>query len=117
VPEEDPDVPPKNSGAAGAQASVTSNDSPGISLSGLRLLIASESFDDYLMYQPDGGIWVPLMKVSWRWGGTVEGDGNHFTPVGDLDSPPFTQAVIANSEPEWTSFIPEPPQWQQIPWI
>ena len=31
----------------------------------------SESFDDYLIYRPTGGIWVTLGKMTWSWSASV----------------------------------------------
>ena len=38
----------------------------------------SDSFDMYLMYQPIGGQWVPLQKVSWHWDGAGSWNGTNW---------------------------------------
>ena len=31
----------------------------------------SNSYHTWLMYQPPGGVWVPLQDITWNWGGTA----------------------------------------------
>ncbi len=33
---------------------------------------ASDAFTTYVMYQPSGGVWVPLEKISWMWSVTLD---------------------------------------------
>ncbi len=47
------------------------NDSPYVPLTNFSMLYTNESFTDYLMYQPTGGIWVTIQTLTWSWGGTA----------------------------------------------
>jgi hypothetical protein len=77
-----------------------------------------DSYSTYLMFKPNvGGAthWVPMRKVSWRWGGKA----THFTGSGWMGSefsnpPPVVIGIATIVEyPEWTrnsrtfSFVPQ----------
>jgi hypothetical protein len=65
---------------------------------------ADESFIDYLMYQPVGGIWVTLETVSWTWGGLAKLDK---ATGWQIQNPHSTQGTIQGIPsvvlPEWTT--------------
>ena len=55
-------------------------------------------FSNYLMFQPPGGIWVPLRLITWKLhdeaGNGVLLNGSNATITSDADSTAF---------PDWTS--------------
>lgn len=79
---------------------------------------AKDSFDTYVMYQPpskdgQGTIYVPLQKLTWKWGGTSDllprippatGKSWHTSP----GPPDFTPGKPEKAEdyPSWTLTIP-----------
>jgi hypothetical protein len=63
---------------------------------------ASDSFKTYVMYQPEGGVWVPLQMLSWQWSGTAEIGNNGIWQI-------TSQAFISDNSATNTD---DPPQWQ-----
>jgi hypothetical protein len=57
----------QNVSASHAPAITTLNDHPGLGLRNLVGATVTDSFNDYFMYRPNGGIWVPLGILSWGW--------------------------------------------------
>jgi len=53
----------------------TASDSPGMSLANLSTAEADDEFTDYFMYQPTGGVWVPLEQLTWEWQGSAGSAG------------------------------------------
>lgn len=67
----------------------------------------NDSFTTYLMFQPPGGIWVPLQKVTWSWSVTANLPLN--TTQWDMTAPTFicpTSAQSAASPPSWSLVTP-----------
>jgi hypothetical protein len=61
----------------------------------------SDDFKSYLVYKPDGGIWVPLQVITWNW----RGAGEAVTMLKYKDTVPGTATTPT------TSNATEPPQW------
>ncbi len=64
-----------------------------------------ESFNDYLMYRPTGGVWVTLATMSWFW----SGKGKYDAPTGIYlpasvfqASPAALTGVKSASLPQWS---------------
>ncbi len=75
---------------------------------GLTEISASDAFTTYVMYQPSGGVWVPLDKISWSWGATLkwQPQTSQFTltasypaKAGQAGTPTY---VPINDPPQWT---------------
>ncbi len=78
---------------------------------------ANDSFDTWVMYQPPsaggGTIYVPLMKLTWKWGGfasryiTSRGVWSSWTSG---EGTPFTEGspAITEAYPSWNYSIPSP---------
>lgn len=97
----------------------TMNDSPGITLeAGWDLVTVSDSATAWLMFNPDPNvstnIWVPLKKVDWSWGGSVErianDPNNDWEPVPNTTySNPTPTVTSTTSFPMWTQNIKPTP--------
>jgi hypothetical protein len=70
----------------------------------------SDAFTTYVMYQPSGGVWVPLEKISWMWSVTL--DWQTQTQQFDLTaSYPHTKGQAGTPAHVPTS---DPPQWTVV---
>jgi hypothetical protein len=63
-----------------------------------------DSMTMWLMFKPDGGQWVPLHKVSWRWSGAGQLSDSGWSST--ANPPPST----SNNEetmfhPQWTTNV------------
>jgi hypothetical protein len=70
----------------------------------------SDSFDMYLMYQPNGGKWVPLQKVSWHWDGAGSWNGTNWVMTSHHD-PGSPLGSDKTTHPTWTGNYTDL-QWQ-----
>lgn len=77
---------------------------------------ANDSFDTWVMYQPPpaggqgtiwvpGPIWVPVEKLTWRWGGYASLSGGRWTSG---EGTPFTPGSpsVTDAYPSWQLSIP-----------
>ena len=64
--------------------------------------IAKDAFSTWVMYKPDGGIWVPLLKLDWGWNGEASKSNGSWLVTGT--APPPTQTV-ANTPQKWSVVI------------
>jgi hypothetical protein len=67
----------------------------------------SDSFTTWLMYQPSGGVWVPLKSYSWNWSFTSQWSKSHnqwnlwrANPAPTSGDPGYTGAVTSTF-PQW----------------
>ena len=69
---------------------------------------ANDTFTMWLMFEPDGGIPVPLRKMDWWWSGSAHWDGNQYVlTVGDHVQNPSSSDTT--SYPLWTkNCLPAP---------
>lgn len=72
---------------------------------GLTEISASDAFTTYVMYQPNGGVWVPLDKISWSWSETITWQPSHWNLTASY---PQTAGQAPTPTPAVT---PDPPQW------
>ena len=74
---------------------------------GLTEISASDAFTTYVMYQPNSGVWVPLEKISWTWGATLD-----WQPQTSQFSLTASYPATAGQAPTPTH-VPttDPPQW------
>jgi hypothetical protein len=70
----------------------------------------SDSFDMYLMYQPNGGKWVPLQKVSWHWDGAGSLSGTNWILTSHTN-PGNPVGVNVTAHPIWNGNVGNL-QWQ-----
>jgi hypothetical protein len=62
----------------------------------------AETFQTFLMYQPVGGIWVPLEVITWTWQGHTVQTGDAWSPVqGPGQS--CGEGIGADDFPSWTA--------------
>lgn len=103
---------------SGVQAIIRA-DSPAQGFTGTIKASADDKFHLYLMYKPDGGIWVTLGRLQeWHWKGTVTQtgvnewsilQGSTASSADDADPP---ESYDSTDLPEWDSrFYPELP-WE-----
>jgi hypothetical protein len=70
----------------------------------------SDSFDMYLMYQPNGGKWVPLQKVSWHWDGAGSWNGTNWV-LTSYSNPGNPIGANTSTHPTWNGNTGDL-QWQ-----
>ena len=89
----------------------TSGDSPTFSLStnpqdsggsDWSSAYGNENFTTYLMYQPPGGVWVPIQRLDWGWQGTANRTNGKWT------------ANVTDFAPSTGSDTSTPPQWNSV---
>jgi hypothetical protein len=85
-------------------ATLSSNDSPDVPTDPYSKITVTQLFNMYLMYQPDGGKWVPLAVFAWYWAGTATKTAGNWgianpasPPAGNINGSPTA------TEPAWTS--------------
>jgi hypothetical protein len=61
----------------------------------------SDTFDMWLMYQPNGGKWVPLQKVTWHWDGVGNWNGTNWVMTSHTD-PGNPSGSDTTVHPTWT---------------
>ena len=59
-------------GVTGTGNDVDSPNQPLYYTAGLTEFSDADAFTTYVMYQPSGGVWVPLEKISWTWSVTLD---------------------------------------------
>lgn len=70
----------------------------------------SDAFTTYIMYQPSGGVWVPLQKFSWTWSMTL-----NWQPQTSQFNLIASYPATAGSAPAYTTTMAtDPPQWTVI---
>jgi hypothetical protein len=98
--------------AAGASATWTSDDTPGIPLtSNLRSVTGTFQGRLYFMYRPSGtdSIWVTLARLDWGWAGTTTrvgapaSTGNRWTPPTAVSDTPNPSGSASTELPTWTA--------------
>ena len=69
-------------------------------------LSVSDAFTTYVMYQPSGGVWVPLEKISWSWSEVLNWQTSQWSitascpnTAGQAGTPAH---VPINDPPQWT---------------
>lgn len=75
---------------------------------GYTQLSASDAFTTYVMYQPNGGVWVPLKKFSWSWSETLTWQPSQWNLTASY---PKTAGQAPTPTPAVT---PDPPQWTVV---
>jgi hypothetical protein len=85
-------------------------DSPNqpIGYTGLTEISASDALTTYVMYQPSGGVWVPIDKFSWTWGVTLNWQNSQWNLTASY---PQTAGQAGTPTPATTT---DPPQWTII---
>jgi hypothetical protein len=70
--------------------------------------VASDNFEMWMMFKPDGGQWVPLRAVNWSWGGSA----TNSIPYGDFGWSLVSRTNSINpldfdqlSHPEWQNNV------------
>jgi hypothetical protein len=102
--------------AAGAAATWTSSDTPGLPLSAtLQSVTGRARFETYFMYKPAGAdsIWVTIGRLDWSWTGTTARAGAPASPANNWGAPTATSpAAGANPAgapstqlPTWTDNV------------
>ena len=71
---------------------------------------ATDSFTTWLMYQPPGGVWVPLQTVTWNWSGHVVKDKATGTWNSATNGSPAVTGYTSDSGTPTNS----PPQWNCV---
>ena len=62
----------------------------------------SDSFTTWLMYKPDGGVWVPVQSATWKVSGNASGGPNNWSATGNYTAPSPTDA---KDPPQWSTVI------------
>lgn len=76
--------------------------------SGYTQVITNQDFTTWLMYQPPGGVWVPLQSYTWNWSFTSKWDGSHWNLFRASPSP-------TSGDPGYTGAdTPKFPQWKLV---
>ena len=103
---------------ASALATIPSGDSPQIPFEpNYRTYDVSQKFVTTLMYQPAGGIWVPVGFIQWSWAvSAAAGPSGGYVQFGAGQS--NTPYAASSSYPNWSydtfSLFSPTPRWQQI---
>ncbi len=87
------------------QKSISIADSPGNPLvPQITHVSRNDSFTDFLMYRPAGGIWVTLATATWQWYGTADWVGGawNLTSGGSYVNP---QGARSSTLPKWDGTI------------
>ncbi len=61
----------------------------------------SDSFTTWLMYKPDGGVWIPVKSATWKASGNASGGPSNWSATGNYTAPSPTDAK-------------DPPQWNVV---
>jgi hypothetical protein len=72
-------------------------------------LSIADSFENYLEYNPGGGQWVPLSKVTWNWSGAGSFSGTNWSLTSS--SNPTPSVSDTQDYPRWTN------KWSNVPII
>ena len=70
----------------------------------------SDNFKTTLMFQPSGGIWIPVTQGTWNWGGSASYayPGPWTGPTGATTTPPSMSPATGNGNfPTWTHNVTE----------
>jgi len=78
---------------------------------------AVDSFCVYLMYRPDGGIWVPLKQANWGWSAVVTRRGDQYYDLYPAKVEPQVKASGKRSTkyPTWSGQTATLPFWYRRP--
>lgn len=80
-------------------------DNPGtICYNGDYKVTDSGSYQMFLMFQPSGGIRVPLKLAEWNWSGTGNADTNGVWTLGSTNAPP-PSGGDTTIFPVWTNVV------------
>ncbi len=94
--------PVSGTGASGdypkGQETVPDMDSGGLQWTSSSI---SNSFTTWLMYKPDGGVWIPVQSATWKASGNASGGPNNWSATGSYTAPAPTDAK-------------DPPQWSVV---
>jgi len=64
-----------------------------------------DTFETYLMYKPDGGIWVTLRMMTWHWGGAASKDSqNVWSLVNGSQDAAADPSVNSVDQPQWFDY-------------
>jgi len=61
-----------------------------------------ETYNAYLMFQPAGGIWVPLSVMTWTWAGFAQFEQGAWSAAQDAQNILNPVGVPTNTFPTWT---------------
>jgi hypothetical protein len=95
----------------GASAQFDVIDSPGMELGPPLQLVAAgdgnpvvpETYNSYLMFQPAGGIWVPLSVLTWYWAGYSRLENGVWSAAQDPENSVDPLGVVTANFPIWTA--------------
>ncbi len=64
-----------------------------------------EKMTSYLMYRPNGGVWVGIAQLAWSWGGETTVANNVQTVASNTSgsATPTSPLTTANAFPEWSN--------------
>lgn len=83
-------------------------DSPAVGITGLpsgtTKVTASEAFTTWVMYQPSGGVWVPLSSYNWNWSETFQyANASWSLTQASPTTPPSYTGSPTDTPPIWRS--------------
>jgi hypothetical protein len=104
---------------SGLNGGAKANDSPSLALLSGYNYVDMTNFRDTLMFQPSGGIWVPL--GNWGWGFnaaatyvfTYGGAGGYFS-VSNVTPPFITPFAVSTAWPTWADIASKYGTWVQV---
>jgi hypothetical protein len=89
-----------------AAQSISRNDTPGVPVAGTTHVVADYSFVLYLMYKPDGGVWVTLRTLTWSWDNSATWDprARHWAVDG---APNYHVGAVVDTSvlPQWKDYF------------
>ncbi len=62
----------------------------------------SDSFTTWLMYKPDGGVWIPVKSATWKASGNASGGPSNWSATGNYTAP---SPMDAKDPPQWNVVI------------
>ncbi len=82
-------------------------DRPAVGINGLpsgtTKVTASEAFTTWVMYKPDGGVWVPLSNYNWNWSETFQfANASWSLTQASPTTPPTYASSPTDTPPTWT---------------
>lgn len=64
--------------------------------------VVPETYNSYLMFQPAGGIWVPLSVLTWNWAGYSQLENGVWSAAQDPENSVNPLGVVTTNFPTWT---------------
>ncbi len=65
--------------------------------------VVPETYNSYLMFQPAGGIWVPLSMLTWNWAGFSQLENAVWSAPQEPENAVNPLGVPTNTFPTWTA--------------